>query len=661
MEQQQAITPPPDRTSPLGMIDVEQAEAALVEHYPRLVRLAYLVLPPGLGRNRRVLTAHAVTQRALPRHRTAAADTVLPAQRTDGRPAPDPGYAFVRQRVLRAALAAGRPALRFGSRRLPLPQLPPLLPQVWGLRLFPRSGGADELALDQALSALSAPARAAYALRGLEGLGDREVRRILAAAGVAAPREALAEADAAAAPPGSRDGSLLDSGEFDPCSLQARPTDLIRRRQHVRAALAAAVAAAVCGALLALPGDGWGRDDGAAAPPYARNAAAEAALKPAELTRAPGDAWRTAVRTDFSAWPARGGRTHDTALLRRALAAWARPGDRVQVSATPGTPSGPAAGPAQLLYAGEADGAAVVLLYDGLRVVRYAEAADGPGGGAALDFARTDGADAAGAAALVLSRTDDNVRYLTAPWVRSVALADLTGGPEERAAPLHRSADGVTDPVPAPARGSSCTRWPALEMTGHLYTDLGELTPARLTYGAPGRAAEPAGRAARTAWARTACQLPAVRARGVREVNAWEYARQRLPEHGGTAAWLCTRAETWRGPGSRTMAQFQPPVAGDGDGPGTRRYPPGAVAARSEGGRDCGPRSPHALAGVLWKSAAGHWWLVAAGSDEVRGVAAGGGVTGRTKGRLLAVRATAGAHARLTARLPGGGRFTALH
>ncbi|CAM5739337.1 hypothetical protein SBADM41S_06596 [Streptomyces badius] len=45
---------------------VQQAEAALVEHYPRLVRLAYVVLPPALGRHRRVLTAHAVVQRTLP-------------------------------------------------------------------------------------------------------------------------------------------------------------------------------------------------------------------------------------------------------------------------------------------------------------------------------------------------------------------------------------------------------------------------------------------------------------------------------------------------------------------------------------------------------------------------------------------------------------------
>ena len=47
------------------------------------------------------------------------------------------------------------------------------LEPVWGLRLFPRAGGADEIALDQLLSGLSGPARAAYVLRGLEQLGIR--------------------------------------------------------------------------------------------------------------------------------------------------------------------------------------------------------------------------------------------------------------------------------------------------------------------------------------------------------------------------------------------------------------------------------------------------------------------------------------------------------
>ncbi|MYW48259.1 hypothetical protein GT346_34365, partial [Streptomyces sp. SID161] len=223
-----------------GPVDVEQAEAALVEHYPRLVRLAYLVLPPGLGRSRRVLTAHALVQRALPRGRKQA--PAIPAQST-GREA-DPGYAYLRERVLRTALETARP--RKGPR---LAQLPPLLPQVWGLRLFPRSGGADELALDQRLSALSGPARAAYVLRDLEKLPDGSVRRLLENAGVSDAGGALASANSVPAQPG-----LLASAEFDPCSLQARPTDLVRRRQHTKAALAAAAALAVCGALVALPG-----------------------------------------------------------------------------------------------------------------------------------------------------------------------------------------------------------------------------------------------------------------------------------------------------------------------------------------------------------------------------------------------------------------------
>ncbi|KAA0935910.1 hypothetical protein FGF04_14735, partial [Streptomyces apricus] len=334
--QSQDVAPRPRPASaavPGAEVGVEQAEAALVEHYPRLVRLAYLVLPPSLGRNRRVLTAHALTQRALPRGRASGDPAVLPAQKGAARSRDtDPGYAYVRLRVLRAALEAGRP-LSFRARPTRA-QLPPLLPQVWGLRLFPRSGGADELALDQRLSALSAPARAAHVLRGLEELSDADVRAVLTAAGEADPAAALAEADARGGAAG--DAALLTSPEFDPCSLQARPTDLVRRRQHLKAAVAAAAAVAVCAALLGMPGDGWG-PDGAAAPPYARNPAAQAALQPGKLTRVPAAAWESSARTDFSVWPARGELTGDQALLRRALAVWARPGESVQVSATPGT------------------------------------------------------------------------------------------------------------------------------------------------------------------------------------------------------------------------------------------------------------------------------------------------------------------------------------
>ena len=156
----------------------ERAEAVPAEHYARLARIAYLVLAPSLGRNRRVVSAHWLTQRAL-----AAGQ------------GPDPGqaYAYVRLRVLRLALEAGLPLLRFARPRRA--QFPPLVPQVWGLRLFPHSCGADELALEQALAEVSAPCRAAHVLRGLEGLDDAEVCRVLDAVGVGDPRASLLEAD----------------------------------------------------------------------------------------------------------------------------------------------------------------------------------------------------------------------------------------------------------------------------------------------------------------------------------------------------------------------------------------------------------------------------------------------------------------------------------
>src|SRR5690349_17618805 len=111
------------------------------------------MLPAGLGRNRRVLTAHALTQRARPRGRATGDASVIPAQQGGRGRDGDPGYAFVRLQVVRTALEAGLPLKRRAWPKRS--QLPPFLPLVWGLRLFPRSGGADELALEQRLSALS--------------------------------------------------------------------------------------------------------------------------------------------------------------------------------------------------------------------------------------------------------------------------------------------------------------------------------------------------------------------------------------------------------------------------------------------------------------------------------------------------------------------------
>ncbi|MEU3144059.1 hypothetical protein [Streptomyces sp. NPDC006999] len=654
MQSQHAAKRPTVPSPDDPLVDVRQAETALVEHYPRLVRLAYLMLPPEPGAGgRRVLTAHALVQRALPRGRTTA--PVIPAQsprpeRAVG-PDGDPGYALVRLQVVRTALRASpsrRTAVRRRGarrRRAGLPALPPPLPQVWGLRLFPRSGGADELALEQKLSALSGPARAAHVLRALERLPDADVRTLLTEAGVADAVGALREADRV--PAGDR---LLGSPAFDPCSLQARPTDLVRRRRRLKAVLAGGAALVVCGALFGLPEDGWG-PDGAAAPPYALNRAAQAALDPGKLTRVSPTAWKTSARTDFSVWPARGDLAGDAGLLRRALAVWARPGERVRVSATPGTPSGGPAGPPQLLYAGTVDHARVVVLHDGLRIARYAEPVDGTEG-AALDFARADGADRAGASALVLGRSDGNVRYLTAPWVRSAGTRDLRE-PGADTADLALTG-GVTPPLAGAApKSGSCTSWNVLELTDdtgtRLVTDLGELVPAALTAGRPGKTGEVAGGEARRTWAPFACSLASMRSAGVRSVNAWAFAEQPLPDASGAAAWVCTRAETWRGGGTRTQAQFHTPGG-----------PSGVVAAQAGDVPQCGEREPRVLAGVLWKSGAGIWYLLAAGSPGTTSVTATGGVEGTAQGSLLTVGAEQGARADLEGTLENGDRVTGL-
>lgn len=616
------------------------------EHYARLARIAYLVLAPSPGRNRRVLSAHRLAHRALA-----------------GGQGPDPehGYAHARLRVLRSALEAGLPLFRFARPRRA--QFPPLVPQVWGLRLFPHSCGAAELALEQALAEASAPCRAAHVLRGLEGLDDSEVCRVLDAAGVADPRAALLEADALTA-----SYALLASPEFDPCSLQARPADPVRRRRRGRAVLAGAGALLVCGSLLFLPEDGLGGPRPASAPFHARHHATRQALDPAALRRVPDGLWRGSVRRDFTVWPTRGDRAGDTRLLGRALAAWTRPGPAVVSSSAPGTPDGPPAGPPQLLYAGEVGAAAVVLFHDGLRVVRYTEPRNAdPAGGAALDLARVDGADAVAAGALVVQRRAGRIRYLTAPWTREAGVRDLLA-PHEAARPLPRDRHGVTDPLTGPPAGpeegaedggAHCRSWQALELrdgaSARLMTDLGELTPVRLTSGAPSAPHDVSGRAERESWARTACLLPALRSRGVRSVNSWPYAKQRLPEGGGSALWSCTRADTWRGTGSRVMAQFQAP-SGPSGGVGA----PGAVAARAEDSPDCGARRPRVLAGVLWRSPSGRWYVLAAGSRQFASLSVTGGVSGRSEGRLLVLPAGEGVRPRLHGLLRDGSRVGSL-
>lgn len=231
--------------------------------------------------------------------------------------------------------------------------------------------------------------------------------------------------------------------------------------------------------------------------------------------------------------------------------------------------------PPQLLFAGDLGGQAVVLFHDGgVRVVRYTEPLSGEGA-PALDLARADDADVTTAAALTVSRTATSARYLLAPWVAESATRDLLA-PDTPAWPLDVDGDGVTAAVPRPAEGGTCGSWPAMQLRSSekivekhafLVTDLGDLAPVHLTHtpapgsGAPARQPrEATGSDALVGWARTACSLRDLRRSGVRAVNNWHFAVQPLPGTRATADWVCTRADTWRGPG-RVLVQFVPPAA----------------------------------------------------------------------------------------------------
>lgn len=627
--------------------DVERAEAAIVEHYPRLVRLAYLVLPPSMGRHRRVLTAHGLVQRALPRAGRRRPAGGLPAQRG---PAPESGYDLVRLRTLRLALAyEGRPG----------PGLP-ALPVVWGLRLFPRAGGADELALDQALSAVPASVRAAIGLWHLEGLDEDAARAVLERAGAEDPEAAQRAAGQLDQETGAGAAALLNSGEFDPCTVQTRPTDLLRRRQRVRASLALAAVLVIGTGAVAVPGGDGDRSDRA-------RTAAQQALDPARLVSSPPEQWADTSRVDFTAWPARGRETGDKKLLARALGVWAAPPDDARITATAGTSTRPPGHPPQLLYAGLIDNVLVVVFHDGERLVRYAEPEDAT---PTLHFARVDGADLMTGAALVIGRGNGWMRYLLAPWISEVTTRDLLvpGAPPHG---LHVAPDGVTDRIATPpAAGAGCGRWPVAQFRPStrlgaaappfLLADLDDLVPVHLTYlpppsaggrtpaGGPREATDPP---ALRSWAHTACRLGSLRGAGVRSVNNWAFAEQPLPEGGGKATWICTRAETWRGPGT-VAVEFLPPAVRPAD--------PGRIAGRAAGTAACGRFGPHVVADVHWQAKSGKWYLLAAGSREVAGLDARGGVraTGRTG--TLAAPAGRDTRAEVVGRLRDGRSVRAL-
>ncbi|MFG3257519.1 hypothetical protein [Streptomyces sp. NPDC048172] len=628
----------------------DQAESALVGHYARWVRLAYLVLPADLGKHRRVLIAHGLVQRALPRVRSPKPAARVPAQRSPAAAAA--GTAVLRERVVRAVLAHEEP--RGWPERLLSPgAFRPLLPRVWGLRLFPHPGGPDEAALDRALTGVPAPARAAFVLRRLEGMDDKETLALLAAAGATDPATALSASYALeeAAPTeatASSDGHEHPwaAGAFDACSLRTRPTDLRRRRRRFRLALLLGAAATAGAVVLGVTGPG-----GSDPSPTLRGVVAA----PDELARTPRDAWADTARVDFTAWPARGARTGDKDLLTRALAAWEDPPRDVRVTAADGTGTDPVRAGVRLLYAGDVGQRAVVLLHAPERLIRYSEPRS-PGGARTLGFTRVDDADVTTAAAVAMGREDGRVWYLTAPWIAEARTRDLLR-PDTPARPLTRTREGLTSPVPTPAArsGGACDTWPALQLRSSarivekhafLVTDLGGAAPAHLSYtplpgeGAPPRQPrEATGPEALRAWARTACGLPELHAQDVRAVNVWDFAEQRLPENGGDAVWSCTRATTWRGPGE-IQVRLRQPV-------GNTRLVAGDRSTAA-----CGRFGQHLVAGTVWKSGSGHRYVLAAGSRDVTDLALRGGPETTTHGRTLHKRLrTTDAHPHLTGEL----------
>ncbi|MEZ0114580.1 hypothetical protein ABH920_008615 [Catenulispora sp. EB89] len=582
-------------------------ESAMVLHYPRLVRMAYLALPGDGERHHRALTAHGIVQNTLPRagmvpglRAFGAARLSIPyprrrAPRIDGTAvgASDAAYSALRLAVLREVLWAPR-------RRWPGFLALVLRPRVWGLRLFPVGGGAEELRLASALRDADPVARAAYVLITLEGLDSRQAEAVLNAAGADNCRVGVAAGQRMAL---IYPAEVALSGEFDPCTLRTGPVDLPQRRRRIRLAALLTCGVVVVGVGLAASvvgsggsgsggSDGGGGDQNKAAPVTGTVPTPEG---PVTLTAAPADLWLHTARLDFGAWPDRSGAGADAAAVGQALAAWtgadpgvAKPG--------PGTTAEAPVAPVRALWNGRLDGATVVLLADATRLARYTRpdqpTADDP---VRLELTRADDSDVTSAGAVLLRSTAAGDRWLIAPWVVEVTTRDF-----RQPDVLARSVDvanGVTADVARPP-ATGCASWPALQLRSSplvaehhafLLTDLGGITAAHLTFTPPPSHAaqsprEATGSDALVALSRLACGLPALRNQDTKQINTWEFALQPLPQSQGTATWVCTRADRWDGTGS-TATAFLPPGTGPSEPTGSESEGAPAVASPSTSSR----------------------------------------------------------------------------
>lgn len=605
-----------------GGAGVRGTEAVLVRHYQELTRTAYLVLPPSDERHGRLLTAHAVVQDALPR-RTAG---VGPLDEDE-----------LRARVVRGALRRTE-----GSRRFRV------LPQVWGLRFFTTTTDADTdaeaLAVERKVAELTPGGRAAYALLVMAELPADRVAAVLAAAEVVDPEGAVAEAKRAetervAAPSVVGGGrpvrELVAAGPLDPCTVRVSSSDLLRRRRQRYVSGAATATALAVVLSLVLVGDDPTRSDGGGGE---RAAPVAAVAQPVPVAA---DAWATTTRFDFAVWSTRGSLAGDRALAERAVRSWTFPDATLTPHAEVRADPGPPVGTPRILFAGDVGGERVVLLADPTRLARYTEA----GPVRTLEVGAADDSDARSASAVVLTRGNDGVRLLLAPWVTSAEVRDLRR-PGGDSVPLTVGQDGVTGPAALDV--ADCAKVGVLQLRStraadgnpYLVADLGGLATTHLTYMPPpefphtGRPAEAAsGERALATWALTACMLADLRGHGLRLVNNWEFAHFALPDTQGEATWSCLRGFDRSGGGVVNVA-FTPPGSD-------------ASATRTVGALRDSPlcsRSGNDVVGYTWwQSGAGAWFLVAAGSRDVVGLTAAGSVAGTAEGRQLVVPVPASA------------------
>ncbi|NDZ91101.1 hypothetical protein G3I23_37195, partial [Streptomyces sp. SID10115] len=108
--------------------------------------------------------------------------------------------------------------------------------------------------------------------------------------------------------------------------------------------------------------------------------------------------------------------------------------------------------------------------------------------------------------------------------------------------------------------------------------------------------------------------------------NQWDFAKQELPEDGGRAVWSCTRASTWRGPGS-VLLQFRTSAES--------ATAPAEVVGRARSTAACSRFGQHVVASTRWTAGSGHRYLLAAGSRDVTRITVTGEVDAERRGRTL--------------------------